>query len=178
MNTLAPLQVDQFHNRHRLPKREAPYSPHKTHSKKRRVDKMITSSIVANRVAPTSKRGVQFDKVIVREYQRALGDNPSCSSGAPISLGHKYNPIHKEFTMDEYEQNKENSHEKAVCKRLSEAERSIILKGMDVSLDQIAQTVKECQEIQRKRFETMILLQQEMAQRKRMMTNTNILATL
>lgn len=30
-------------------------------------------------------RRVNFDSVRVREYERKLGDNPSCSSGAPIT---------------------------------------------------------------------------------------------
>jgi hypothetical protein len=29
-------------------------------------------------------RGIQFDKVIIREYARTVGDNPSCSSGPPV----------------------------------------------------------------------------------------------
>ena len=30
-------------------------------------------------------RRVNFDSVRIREYERTLGDNPSCSSGAPIT---------------------------------------------------------------------------------------------
>ncbi len=30
-------------------------------------------------------RRVHFDSVRIREYERTLGDNPSCSSGAPIT---------------------------------------------------------------------------------------------
>lgn len=30
-------------------------------------------------------RRVKFDSVRIREYERTLGDNPSCSSGAPIA---------------------------------------------------------------------------------------------
>jgi hypothetical protein len=28
--------------------------------------------------------GIQFDKVVLREYSRTLGDNPSCSAGPPV----------------------------------------------------------------------------------------------
>ena len=30
------------------------------------------------------ERSLQFDKVIIREYARTVGDNPSCSSGPPV----------------------------------------------------------------------------------------------
>jgi hypothetical protein len=34
--------------------------------------------------ADKSDRGIKFDKVVLREYSRTLGDNPSCSSGPPV----------------------------------------------------------------------------------------------
>ena len=36
------------------------------------------------------KRGVSFDKVYIREYERSLGDSPAVSSGPPIGLGWAY----------------------------------------------------------------------------------------
>jgi len=32
-----------------------------------------------------TSRNLQFDAIEIREYARTVGDNPSCSSGAPIS---------------------------------------------------------------------------------------------
>lgn len=29
--------------------------------------------------------GIQFHKIVIREYDRTVGDNPSCSSGPPVS---------------------------------------------------------------------------------------------
>jgi hypothetical protein len=29
-------------------------------------------------------RGIKFDKILLREYARTLGDNPSCSAGPPV----------------------------------------------------------------------------------------------
>merc|ERR1712165_10913 len=58
------------------------------------------------RLSPSRrKRSIKFDKVTVREYELTTGDNPSCSSGVPISLSWKYNPVHEEFAIDEYEKN-------------------------------------------------------------------------
>lgn len=31
------------------------------------------------------RRGIKFKDIIIREYGRTVGDNPSCSSGPPIS---------------------------------------------------------------------------------------------
>ncbi len=49
-------------------------------------------------------RRVQFHTVQFREYHRALSDNPSPSSGAPIGIGWQYDPQYT-FTqvLDEYE---------------------------------------------------------------------------
>lgn len=34
--------------------------------------------------ASKGDRGIKFDKIVIREYSRTLGDNPSCSSGPPV----------------------------------------------------------------------------------------------
>jgi hypothetical protein len=31
------------------------------------------------------RRTVSFDRILIREYEQVLGDNPSCGSGPPIS---------------------------------------------------------------------------------------------
>jgi hypothetical protein len=30
-------------------------------------------------------RGIRFHQIVIREYARTVGDNPSCSSGPPVS---------------------------------------------------------------------------------------------
>jgi hypothetical protein len=45
---------------------------------------------------------VAFDSIIIREYERTVGDNPSCSRGPPISIGWSYVIAH-EYPIDDYE---------------------------------------------------------------------------
>lgn len=40
--------------------------------------------------SPGMKRSVSFSRLNVRQYERVLGDNPSCSSGPSVSIGWKY----------------------------------------------------------------------------------------
>ena len=30
------------------------------------------------------RKGIEFDKIVIREYGRTVGDNPSCRSGPPV----------------------------------------------------------------------------------------------
>jgi len=35
--------------------------------------------------SPEKDGGIRFHKIVIREYARTVGDNPSCSSGPPVS---------------------------------------------------------------------------------------------
>jgi len=48
---------------------------------------------------------LQFDKIKIREYSRTVGDNPSCSSGPPVSISWEYNII-RDINLDEYEKSR------------------------------------------------------------------------
>lgn len=38
-----------------------------------------------NEDGASRRKGINLDKIEIREYERTLGDNPSCSSGPPIA---------------------------------------------------------------------------------------------
>jgi hypothetical protein len=55
------------------------------------------------RSSPNSKgQSVSFHAVIIRDYERCVGDNPAVSSGPPISLGWDY-LTNREVSVDHYE---------------------------------------------------------------------------
>mmetsp|Transcript_6 Transcript_6/g.7 ORF Transcript_6/g.7 Transcript_6/m.7 type:complete len:408 (-) Transcript_6:71-1294(-) len=55
-----------------------------------------------------SKRSISFSKVEIRDYDRAVGDNPCVSSGAPLSLDWNYREA-AEHDLEEYENFKESN---------------------------------------------------------------------
>jgi hypothetical protein len=45
----------------------------------------LTTSTATHKSRSRRRRAVRFRHVVVREFERVIGDNPSCSGGAPIS---------------------------------------------------------------------------------------------
>ncbi len=108
-----------------------------------------------------SKRSVKFDKVVIRKFDIGLGDNPSCSRGAPISLSWEYDPIHQEYPVDEYETHY-RVHRKA--QKISMDDRHLMLVECGVHLSEIIEAIEECQRVLQNRVETIATLQQRRPQ--------------
>mmetsp|Transcript_13268 Transcript_13268/g.24066 ORF Transcript_13268/g.24066 Transcript_13268/m.24066 type:complete len:235 (-) Transcript_13268:82-786(-) len=99
------------------------------------------------------EQSVLFSLVEIREYPRILGDNPSCRSGPPISLGWDYDkavvvkvPI-REF--DEIPRQNGTRHF-----LLSRGERERILLDVGYTQSQIAQSVRQMIKIKKQRRQT------------------------
>jgi hypothetical protein len=73
-------------------------------SNRKRSKKKSTSkpTLLERRKPNSTGKNVHFDKVIVREYARCTGDNPSVGSGPPVGLGWEYLPG-VEFELELFE---------------------------------------------------------------------------
>ena len=98
---------------------------------------------------------VSFKTVEVREYDRTMGDNPSCMSGPPISLDWSYSK-ESEICIDEHEKVKNMRRRKNKnLIRLGKATRVNMLQNhLGYSEDEIKAATKEKKDIQRARSVT------------------------
>ena len=84
----------------------------------------------------------------------SIGDNPSVSSGAPISLGWRYDKEMLRLPLDYYEQYR-TGHRRAVHQmKMPPTIRHAILRNWDVSTKDIYAAQRECATIKRQRNET------------------------
>lgn len=112
-----------------------------------------------------SETAVDFDTCHIREYERELGDNPSCSSGAPISLGWNFVEIGV-FPFDEFEKSRDKNcddMDKSVHGKrrtviadtvLSRTEREKLLMDHGFSRKEIAEATKINVKIKNNRRQT------------------------
>jgi len=99
------------------------------------------------------KRNVSFSKIEIREYERTLGDNPCVSAGPPLSLDWKYNPDHKVFDVEHYEDSKTPRSRSEML--MPRAVREVILKEhWDVSRGEMNNVVREVNITKRNRRAT------------------------
>ena len=99
-------------------------------------------------------RKINFSTVEVRQYERILGDNPSCSSGAPVSIGWKF---FQERTLclpvDEYEYY--HGHFRDECDMvLDRQERETLLYELGYSEKDLAKVVRENVKMKKNRRQT------------------------
>jgi len=109
-----------------------------------------------------SVSNVSFQSVNVREYDRTLGDNPSCMSGPPISLDWSYSQTHTDVCIDEYESQKTTdsgkTKKKSGGRRISKYHRELMLKNsLGFSEEEIDAAKKERKDIRRSRSMTQLV---------------------
>jgi hypothetical protein len=96
---------------------------------------------------------LQFDKVQIREYSRTVGDNPSCSSGPPVSISWEYNII-GDFDVDGYERSRPMrriQQEMVLPRYLRE---DLLRHEWDVSRKEIAESVRTVLKVKNQRKTT------------------------
>lgn len=106
------------------------------------------------------KRNVSFSNLLIREYDVALGDHPSCSFGPPISLSWKYKS-ERVVTLDEYETRRARWRSRRTPKQLllSYNAREFLLKRRAGCTDEeLSRAVKEVERVKMQRRMTDLLL--------------------
>lgn len=106
-------------------------------------------------------RSVSFHSVDIREYDRTIGDNPSCRSGPPLSLDWSYSKKYETpKSLDEYEKEREpervhHLHKLHVNKY---RRRNLLAFNWGHSEDEMKDARKETRKLQRQRSMTQMLL--------------------
>jgi len=100
------------------------------------------------------KGNVSFDRIEIREYEQILGDNPSVTSGPPLSLGWNYYPKHHVFDVEVYEENKKiypgrTRSEMQLSRRLRER---ILKRNWQVPREEMIAMSMEVKRIQKQRI--------------------------
>ena len=101
-----------------------------------------------------SNRKVDFSSVTIREYPRILGDNPSCSCGAPVTFDWHYYPQQEYRTLDEYERDFPHRRHRHQMKLPSCLRHQILLHECGYTLRALAKVVKETQTVRDQRSAT------------------------
>ncbi|EJK75721.1 hypothetical protein THAOC_02548 [Thalassiosira oceanica] len=128
----------------------------------------LSRNLSANELFPPSTssskpipRNVSFSHVQVREYELALGCNPSVQSGVPISLGWNYNPNETRHSLDG-QGNLESKSKSTSSLRLSDRERARRLKSTpNISFGDVTQVLREVEKTKIERRETLTLYKRE-----------------
>mmetsp|Transcript_18544 Transcript_18544/g.25713 ORF Transcript_18544/g.25713 Transcript_18544/m.25713 type:complete len:230 (+) Transcript_18544:54-743(+) len=118
-------------------------------------DSHVSSSSLTCPTSIKSKKNVSFDQIQVREYERALGDNPSVRQGVPISIGWNYTK-QRTTSVDEYETNrpseKRRPHKQLQIK--AQTRRCTLVNDWSVPKEDVKHAMQQVKVIQRQRRET------------------------
>ena len=111
-----------------------------------------TSSSSPSSSSPVSmKRAVSFDKIQVRGYGIALGDNPSCSRGPALTLNWDYDDELK-VSVDEYEKIRCNTRRSKYEMLVPSVIRETTLRSQVYSRSDLKEAEKQSMKIQRSRY--------------------------
>jgi len=100
-----------------------------------------------------SAKTVIFHKVIIREYERTLGDNPSVRRGPAISIGWRYVPDAIVIDLDEYETTRPPRRSKNEI-IVPETVRMSMLKEYEFTTREIMAATKEVNITRKQRIQT------------------------
>lgn len=111
-----------------------------------------TSATVHSTPKRSKAKSVSFSTVSVREYQRILGDNPSCSCGPSIGIGWEFDS-EDSFSVNQWEDWRQEERD-ATLLVLCREEREELLMELGYNQKVIAQAVRDIIKIKNKRRQT------------------------
>ena len=111
-------------------------------------------------------RSVSFHSVDVREYDRTVGDNPSCRSGPPLSLDWSYSKKYEQpKTLEQYEIEREDRARSLRQLHVNKYRRRNLLSfNWGHSEEDMQSARKETKKLQRQRSLTQALLPLHLAE--------------
>ena len=119
-------------------------------------------------------RNVSFSHLQVREYEVTLGDNPSVSSGAPVSLGWNYDPNEKITKLPDVVEIQPRRNFK-----LGDRERQYILRSNPgVSEADLTRVLRMINDIKFQRKQSLNEIQEEMLRQEMMRRSRTLLKEL
>ena len=99
------------------------------------------------------RKNVSFHTIDIAEHGYELGDNPSCTGGAPIQLG--WEPIDKiQLEIDEYEEGKGRRRSKEELK-LPALIRDHLARSAGASREDVKKATKEAQKVSKSRVKSL-----------------------
>lgn len=113
------------------------------------------SSLSKGGTAPSSSFSVKFKSVMVREYSVTIGDNPSCTSGCPISIGWEYEDKIIDVPLDCFEEYREGQRRATHQMRLPATVRHNMLREWAVPTKEILKVQKQCDKVKKERITTL-----------------------
>ena len=102
------------------------------------------------------KRNVSFHKIMIRDYDMTLGDNPSCVSGTPVGLDWEYQE-QEPLPVDDYESSRPERRTRREM-MLGWDQRQHILRGAGVSRGEMKHAAQQVNRVRRQRAATATLL--------------------
>eukprot|EP00553_Chaetoceros_curvisetus_P004274 CAMPEP_0204632768 /NCGR_PEP_ID=MMETSP0717-20131115/25649_1 /ASSEMBLY_ACC=CAM_ASM_000666 /TAXON_ID=230516 /ORGANISM="Chaetoceros curvisetus" /LENGTH=319 /DNA_ID=CAMNT_0051650713 /DNA_START=112 /DNA_END=1071 /DNA_ORIENTATION=- len=93
---------------------------------------------------------VSFKTVDIREYNRTLGDNPSCSFGPPVSLDWNYSTEQK-ISLEDYEKHRGMRRTRYNMRLPARARESLVKMNLGYSDEEVNAVTKDIKKVQRSR---------------------------
>ena len=94
---------------------------------------------------------VQFGQVEIREYSITVGDNPSCSSGCPISLDWCYDENLIQLPLDQFEKCRVEGRRSRDQIKMPAEVRYQTLREWNIPRKEILTVQRQCEEIRHQR---------------------------